>query len=568
MTSDEHSSDVEADSTQDAVSDTSSDRGGHDLIDDEAEESDGESFASDGSIKADKASFSPFLRLPPELRHKIWQIFCPDLVAKARIIQFICSASSAAMKRPHFQSVKDHRTLADQTEALRVMSAVHGESRTLALRKYPDELAIDAGSGDAIVRFKKETDLVVLHGLKAGKDYYLPGFSREVRNIGINPWELYFGGMLNGPADEAIPFLTSYFRNMKRLFVQNAAESQRAGQIRWCVSDFVHTYLVETYQKEPGLGEDTKSLFCWPDVDSHADWARNCIPKLFSRGKDVENGVEMWPLIEFEFEEGVAEYDRLRECRDDSDSEEESEADGHFPLSDGEEEDEHEDGSWPAGSDLDDYESEGIDDGDLMEDVDGSLPPGAWFNYVGRFSSPEPSDEQDAHDDDEEAAIQRPRKRKVIMDSDDDDGDDDVVPQPKRARQHRAMANSDGDDDNDDDDERDDLPVSTRPRRSPSRRTGAANQESEMQSRVARQLSKSGSIITDGTHPPWMVLARIRGPVAREDEEALSSSGEDDEEEDGDEDGDEDEDEDEDEDDFENDLLDMMADEDEEEEDE
>lgn len=423
------------------------------LIDDEAEESDND-YSSDVSDKsldgahAAHLAFPQFMQLPPELRHRIWQFYCPDLTVKARVLQFTLSPSSAIMERPDHHSVKDHPTLADQTEKLRAMLSTHRESRSIVVQKFPDELGMDAGSGDAIVRFRKETDVIILQGLKAGKDYFLPDFSKEIQNIAVNPWELFFGGMLNGPVDEAIPAMKGIFRNLRRLYVHTPAESQTAGQIRWCVTDYVHAYMVETYEKEPGLGEDTQSLFCWPDVDGHPDFAKYSIPKLFSRGKDVEVGVEMWPMVEFELEEGILQYNVLRllkdvpDLGDGDDGSEDSEVE-YGPRGDDDDDDSEE------GTDWDVYESEGIDDDEILESGGSSEDEVVPGDDAGRFSSPESDHVQivGEGEDDACAPVQRSRKRKaIVVDSDDDDEEEDDEPRTKRARQPRVVLDSDDDD--------------------------------------------------------------------------------------------------------------------------
>ncbi|QPG98383.1 hypothetical protein C2857_007553 [Epichloe festucae Fl1] len=428
-------------------------RNGRVLIDDEAEESDND-YSSEVSDSLDEGhaahvAFPQFMQLPPELRHRIWQFYCPDLTAKARVLQFTLSPSSAMMERPDHHSVKDHATLADQTEKLRAMLSTHRESRSIVVQKFPQELGMDAGSGDAIVRFRKETDVIILQGLKAGKDYFLPDFSKEIQNIAVNPWELFFGGMLNGPVDEAIPAMKGIFRNLRRLYVHTPAESQTAGQIRWCVTDYVHAYMVETYEKEPGLGEDTQSLFCWPDVDGHPDFAKYSIPKLFSRGKDVEVGVEMWPMVEFELEEGISQYNVLRLLKDvpdldDDDDDDDDDGSGYSEVEYG---DRHDDDGSEEGTDWDVYESEGIDDDDILESG-GSSEDEVVPGDAGRFSSPESDHVQLVGEGDACAPVQRSRKRKaIVVDSDDDEEEEeDGEPRTKRARQPRVVLDSDDDD--------------------------------------------------------------------------------------------------------------------------
>ncbi|KAK2616205.1 hypothetical protein QQS21_000837 [Conoideocrella luteorostrata] len=570
MPSGDHPSDDDTSSASDASSGGSG-QDGRALIDDEAEESDGtdSSDVSDSLDCAREYSFPQFMQLPPELRHRIWEVFCPDLTAKARVFQFFLSPSSAAMGRPDHYSVKDHLTLGDQTEKLRAVLSTHRESRSIAVQKLPHELGMDAGSGDAIVRFRKETDVIILHGLKAGKDLHLPEFARDVQNIAVNPWELFFGGMLNGPVDEAIPALAGIFRNLKRLYVHTPAESQRACQIRWCVTDYVHTYMVETYEKQDGRGEDLQSLFCWPDVDGHPDFAKYSIPKLFSRGKDVEVGVEMWPMVEFELDEGIAQYDRLRVLKDLPDL-----GDGELSGEDGSVDDDDEFyGGSPQGTYwdehdsetfLDEYESEGIDDDEIVEVGDTSEDDMIPDEIAAHFSSPEPEDYQSKDvliiDRPDRGPLQTRLKRRLIMDS--DDSGEDAQPQTKRARQTRTIVVSDSDED--------DVEVIAARQRSKSRPKVSESDEDEegeentqvngVESRDSPQDDEDES--DDKNVPPRRLslaerLRRARNenpvPASQDDTDEGDNDTEDEEEAEGDDDDVDEEDEDEDG------LLDTMA---------
>ncbi|GAO15587.1 uncharacterized protein UV8b_04758 [Ustilaginoidea virens] len=420
MSSDDQSSDDDASSSI-ISSDASSEAGG--LVDLEAQES-ASSGESEDEDDAPEHTFAKFTQLPPELRLRVWQLFCADLVARARVLQFSLSASSAAMRRPDHHSVKDHLTLADQTEALRIVMATHRESRSFAAEKYPDELGMDAGSGDAVVRFSRRADVVILRGLTTGRRYLLPGFAERVRNLGVVP---------DTQLEEAAPFLAGVFRNVARLYVIAAAEAESSARLRWCVTDYVHRYVVETYEKQPGLGEDTQSVFCWPDVDRHADFANYSLPRHLPRGQCAFlPGLETWPMVEFELESGVARYAALRKMKhtplgvedlhhgdgSDSDDEDSSEQDG----GDGDSQD-------GEGTDLDEYESEGIDDGEIeIYDSGDSSEVETEPGDAGRFSSPEADDGGGAAP----APVPRSRKRKVVVDSDEDEQGDE--PEMKRAR--------------------------------------------------------------------------------------------------------------------------------------
>ncbi|KAG6044173.1 hypothetical protein E4U39_003627 [Claviceps sp. Clav50 group G5] len=149
MRSDDHNSSDDTSTFDDSKNST---QNHNSLIDDEAEESgekssSGQDFRNGDSVP--RPTFHQFMQLPPELRHQIWHLYCPDLGAKACVLQFMFFR----------YNVTPHPTLEYQTKTLRVMMSTHQESRTIALRKYPDKMGIETASGNAIIRFRKETDV-------------------------------------------------------------------------------------------------------------------------------------------------------------------------------------------------------------------------------------------------------------------------------------------------------------------------------------------------------------------------------------------------------------------------
>ncbi|KAG6282665.1 hypothetical protein E4U48_003500 [Claviceps purpurea] len=447
------------------------------LIDDEAEESGEESSSGHDSRNGDAAprpAFPQFMQLPPELRHQIWHLYCPDLSAKARVLQFSVGPSSAILQRPDHYSVKDHFSLADQTESLRVMLSMNSESRSIALRKYPDELIMDAGSGNAIVRFRKETDVVILPDWKSHTKYFLPGFADRVESVSVDPTESQREALgideefdsNDGTILKVVPAMKSLFPNLKRLYTLWSGLFQSTNLMEeWCGTDFVHTYLVETHERESGLGEDTKSLFCWPDLDEHADFT-NHIPRLCSRERIKDSGLEVWPLVEFESQSGIKMYEKMRRLYlnpnlwpdlNVGDSDDPTTDSSHITLGDSD--------SDADGTDLNEYESEGIDDEEIIE-IEGSSEDELLQGEPGRFSSPESDDvevlaEVETEPVEHVEPVPRSRKRKaIVVDSDDDEeameekGSDDEGDrrQNKRARLTRLVLDSDDEEEGEGDD--------------------------------------------------------------------------------------------------------------------
>ncbi|KAG5957651.1 hypothetical protein E4U58_005738 [Claviceps cyperi] len=436
------------------------------LIDDEAEESGEEPSSGHDSRNGDAAprpAFPQFMQLPPELRHQIWHLYCPDLSAKARVLQFSVGPSSAILQRPDHYSVKDHSSLADQTESLRVLLSMNSESRSIALRKYPDELIMDAGSGNAIVRFRKETDVVILTDWKPHRKYFLPGFADNVESVSVNQMECYREELgiddeldsYDGTVLKVVPAMKDLFPNLKRLFTLWPGLIQSTDLMEeWCETDFVHTYMVETHERESGLGEDTKSLFCWPDLDEYAEFTQH-IPRVCSPEKIKDSGLEVWPLVEFESQSGIKIYEKMRRLYFNPQSWPDSKVgyrddptmdSSHITLDDSD--------SDADFTDLNEYESEGIDDEEIIEIEGSSEEDELLQGEPGRFSSPESDEVEVLAEVDTEPVqpVPRSRKRKaIVVDSDDDEeeaeekssDDEDDRRQNKRAKLTRLVLDSD-----------------------------------------------------------------------------------------------------------------------------
>ena len=383
------------------------------VIDLEAEES-GAEFDDPAEVFVE-TSFPQFTKLPLELRHHIWTLFCPDLALKWRVMQF--DASSASAMRQGL-SAKDHFSLADQTEATRRVLATHRESRALAVAAFPDELSIDAGSGDAIVRFNTNRDIVYVHNM-AGQEYILPNFRRNVGHLAV---DADFDAM-------------DVFPNLDRVYFVLDADEHSDKELHWAASELTHTYTVQTYQKEMYLGEDTQTLFSWPDVDKYGSIAREMSDEGWTeRMRAVKKAVDVLPMAMFS-EDKLRRYYALKgkEVADlVSDEEEEGE---------GEEEEEE-----------DEYESEGINDEDLSEASEEE-------EEEARFSSPEPERKKRRAravvESDDEEDDRRQKRRRVVSDEGESEEEEEeeeeeaglsLVERLKRAREAHPISSDDEED--------------------------------------------------------------------------------------------------------------------------
>lgn len=483
--SDESSDDSDGGGLLDTMAADGSDSESSDDDDDENE------YLSHFRSASNDDYFPQFCRLPIELRHRIWELFCPELCARYRVLDFIISWGTA--RHPESDSafvwtVREGLALEDQTKNLRTVFAVHQESRAFATNAFPNTLAMDSGAGDAIVPFNQKSDVVLVNGLScpSGRHiFHLPDFASEVKNLAL-------GGpaILDNLGDSNIPTILKEFTQLESFYVNVSSTDCQKSSLQWCTSDLVNHYRTETYERQPGLGEDLQFLWCWPDLERHPDFAKYQINRdtwdnLPDRlGRSLEKrGIKAWPMVAFEFERGLRRFELLQtlgpDFGDDSDSDEEDDDD-----------DDDDDGP-----DLDQYESDGIDDDEIVEryeDSDdegislasGSPAPTRQIHQISddeddedgegaNFSEPEPEPES--------APVQRGRKRRVVSDSDDEE-DDDVQPLTKRAR---VIVDSD---------DEDDEPQVSQPERSQKRpRTVVSDDEDDDdQGGVSRQDSDNG----------------------------------------------------------------------------
>ncbi|KAF5025445.1 hypothetical protein F66182_2468 [Fusarium sp. NRRL 66182] len=435
-----------------------------DSDDESTDEFDDENYDGDGFDRDPPTDYFPqFSRLPIELRHRIWELFCPELRARYRVLDFIISYGTA--RHPEAATsfvwtVRDGLALEDQTKNLRTVLAVHKESRALATNAFPHSLSIDAGSGDAIVAFNQDSDVVLVNDFtyREGRNvYHLPAFASEIKNLALGG-----SNILDNLGAFTIPTFLDQFSQLETFFVSISSASCRRSSLAWCTSDFVNHYQTQTYEKQPGLGEDLQFLWCWPDLQRHPDFARFQISRDAwdnlpdPMGSILEQrGIKAWPMVAFEYERGLRRYEMLEALGPDVGDGESSEE------SAGEDDDDDDDDDGP---DLDQYESDGIDDDEIAEtyedsDEEGislaSGSPGPASRQIhdasdneddedgagagAHFSSPEPEPES--------APVPRGRKRRVVSDSD-DEPDEDVQP-TKRARTDRAVESEDEDGGND-----------------------------------------------------------------------------------------------------------------------
>ncbi|KAG5975707.1 hypothetical protein E4U56_003372 [Claviceps arundinis] len=440
------------------------------LIDDGAEQSGEESSSGYGFRDGDTApgAFPQFVRLPPELRHEIWHFYCPDLSVKARVLPFKKWPGSAFREtRRKCLSASDHGALADQTRNLRAMLSTHRESRSIAVRKYPNELAMDTASGTSIVRFRKETDVIFLMELLTDVNYSVPEFGHEIENLAVGlvenfSSEKYFD---NETILKVLPGIQVLFPNLKRLFSHWPAMTHATDMEEWCVTECVHSYMVKACRGwEPYSDEYTDTLFCWPDLDAHPDFARSLVPKMCSLEEMEETGVEFWPIVEFESETSMQMYDMMRRLYWNS----------YLATNGGNGPDSEHNYGNANGTDADQHGSEGIGHDEIME-PDGSSESELSLGETGLFSCRRSDDVQALAEFDVEPHSRRHKRKAMAVATEDEEedemghvhDDDDGKPQSKRSRLSRQIPGADNEEEEEEEedpkpDQSEIKPVSTR----------------------------------------------------------------------------------------------------------
>ncbi|KAF7562155.1 hypothetical protein G7046_g1993 [Stylonectria norvegica] len=456
--------------SEDESIDSSSDEGSGllDLVAIEAHEalhegSSTDNELDDSSLHSPWACFNPFCRLPYELRQRIWELFCPELRFKPRVLDFTISPGTARHRdsttpsAARIWTVHDGLTLQDQTSNTRTILSVHQESRAMALRALPHTLSIDGGSGDAEIRFNRDADVILINGLRGANSddiFHLPKFADEVKNVALGGWE-----SSDRTSAEAFSNLVGNFGNLQSLFTCASSAAWRKKNLIWCTSDLANRFFSETFESEPGIGEDLEILYAWPDVYDHKDFAKfqiphdecQTIPEVLQKTLD-ETGAQAWPMAIFEFDRGMRRYRSLLDCDPGADDHYSSDDNSQITRS-----------TEESHTDLDAYESDGIDDDEIIEihsssdeedevTLEHAFPRSAALldheshnttgdeASEGNFSSPEAASEAG----EDTTVSSRRRKRQIVSDSDDETEAQDR-PVSKRARVARiVLSDSEG----------------------------------------------------------------------------------------------------------------------------
>ncbi len=312
---------------------------------DEDEDEDGDD-GDEGSTESHDSyhhSFSQFCRLPIELRRRVWEFFDPSLRSPARVFN-VLSLSDC---------IWPSAILDQQTAPARAVLGVNRESRHMALNFYPNTLPLHPNL-KGVLRFHGEQDIVLFESMASAPVFTtIADALQQVRHIAV---EFRAEDL---PLEQTVDLPSQIFPGLRALYMCWGAHEISSHDLRWCVSDSVHTFFLETKEEEPGLGEDISRIYCWPNLEDHLEYAEKEIHQNLRLGQmtgaPFGPGVNFWPLVEFSWSRGARQYYRLQE-----------------KVLAGPDVNWESDSSDPdeGSSELDEYESDGIDDATIDESDD------------------------------------------------------------------------------------------------------------------------------------------------------------------------------------------------------
>lgn len=387
-------------------------------------------------------------------------------------------------------------------------------------------------------------------------------------------------------------YLLPSVRRLFVLFDESELQDVPVKDYAWTVSDNVHHYYSKTQEDgEAGLVNTIESMFCWPDLDKHRDYAqenielretgwsslgdnvrvyRNILADPLATSHELSQdyvteemlteavtriqNIEVWPMVQFNGHDGIQLFNDMKAWDRPWDEWVDS-------------------GSSGSDDTEDDYDSEGIDDDSIHDHLstddeddlpgqlvaDDSSDQGTLGQLLGspseindhlaaQFSSDDDdegenqADHEDASSSEEEeedeenlqTRASRPKRRVVKSDSEDQSGTETEEPRPAASRRGRAVL---ADSEDESDEEGDDGPL---PAQGRNRRARAVPSDSEddddmpqlprtIQNRRSRALPAESDDDDDDSEPGEAVADPQKASSSAEDssEESTDDSSED-----------------------------------------
>ncbi|KAL6890431.1 hypothetical protein GGI43DRAFT_219831 [Trichoderma evansii] len=400
--------------------------------------------------------FHKFTALPPELRIKIWKFGLAGLT-QPQLLEF--SLQSSVRKdgndmvpdetgMPHPRRYRDWTingspSLVRATELNRNVMAVNREARDVALKLLPHTLKIKTPGGNGIVNFDRNRDIIQLRGYNYEVMHPFPveerfqdfvynfdGFADNVVQLAIRHNDFF-----DEDEDTSVYFnlALEQFRNLKRLFLLSTHDKFAAGDILWCGSDYIY---VRTSMITDGRNEPLWTKWCWPNVVEYDDFTRNQVSRPLTNLLPSEalpllrtRGIELFPMVVFEDKYGLEVLKKLKAKWERTYAEGNLLSQSESSSSSSEEE-----------SEPDEYESEGIDDSEIVESDDGD-------DEDRSISGDDIYGEQDDSDDSDNTDISGAGVGEIVPVFSDPEPEPEVAGGAKNSRKRRIVTDSDDEDD-------------------------------------------------------------------------------------------------------------------------
>ncbi|KAL7955804.1 hypothetical protein V8C34DRAFT_290476 [Trichoderma compactum] len=515
--------------------------------------------------------FPKFAELPPELRLKIWELGLVEAV-RPRVLPFQVRAIPRKMPGVFTENehgdqiqrlfrdwhVRPGKDLARVTKQTRILMAVNREAREVARKILPHALKVQnpARNGYGMVNFNRDRDVVQVDGYERGhispwapdesledSAYHFDGFAENVVQLAVSE-----GAFEDDDTDTTTVAYFNHameaFHNLKRLFLLCQATNPLAPYVmNWCGSDFVYTYTTAIRDRGNSYLWTKR---CWPNADDYDDFVRKNVPAPSPR--DVPHpvlptrNVLVLPMLSFDDQDGIKRLDKARARWRES---------YERGISIGQLSDLSSDSGSDSQSEPDEYESEGIDDSEIIDndgeddshdddlsgdevygdDDDATLDENEVGEIVPVFSSPEPEPEPEPESNglgDSPSDAQISRKRRIVADSDDEDPSEELGAKRARTSRPARVVTSDTED------EGESKPNSTGRSR---RRAAIVDSDEEDDDNDGKDVEIKGmdedrsSIEKDRKGAINGVKRNTRGPKDDEDDEEDDEEGQEEEEE-------------------------------------
>jgi hypothetical protein len=302
----------------DESQESESDEAHHGFLDLEASEAssepeyDAEQISDDGSYHVSQAeyTFPKFMQFPPEIREMVWNAFCPDLGAEPRVFELhlhtIISPPGAVHLPTLVRGIVAGPQLEGQTEPMRTVLAVHQESRALGLKSAPHELSLSNGE---VIRYHEKRDVLFVSW---NEEILLRGIALRFQELGIEVRNIALPSLVCSWNQDELVDLMYLLPQVTRLFILDEEEDLQDPEgihplhfrdYAWTVTERVHKYRLDTEEEgEYGLPVPVGRIFCWPDLDNFPEFAQERVTRSdeneWWKNRIIDTRVRLWNPLE------------------------------------------------------------------------------------------------------------------------------------------------------------------------------------------------------------------------------------------------------------------------------